>query len=56
MTTIALFGAGGKIGCRITDNLKDAEHRTLYIEMSEVRLSNLQKRALSATPQETGAE
>lgn len=32
--TIALFGAGGKMGCRITDNLKDAAHRVLYVEVN----------------------
>ena len=24
MTTIALLGAGGKMGCRLADNLKDS--------------------------------
>lgn len=52
MTTIALFGAGGKMGCRITDNLKDSEYRTLYVEVNETGLGNLQKRGLSATPQD----
>ncbi|MDF2923812.1 MAG: semialdehyde dehydrogenase [Paenibacillaceae bacterium] len=52
METIAIFGAGGKMGCRITDNLKDSEYRVLYIEISEGGLHNLARRGLSPTPQE----
>ena len=51
MTTIALFGAGGKMGCRITDNLKDSEYRMAYIEISPAGIENLQQRGLSPTPQ-----
>jgi D-apionate oxidoisomerase len=50
-TTIALFGAGGKMGCRITDNLKDAtDFETYYIEVSEAGINNLKQRGLSPTP------
>ncbi|HEX7900313.1 MAG TPA: phosphogluconate dehydrogenase C-terminal domain-containing protein [Planctomycetota bacterium] len=49
MSTIALFGAGGKMGCRIADNLKSTEHRTLYVEVSPKGLENLAKRGLSPT-------
>jgi len=56
MTTIALFGAGGKMGCRITDNLKgDGEYRLLYIETSEAGLGRLRERGLSATPYDEAA-
>ncbi|MFN0120976.1 MAG: phosphogluconate dehydrogenase C-terminal domain-containing protein [Blastocatellia bacterium] len=51
MTTIALFGAGGKMGCRITDNLKDSEYRMVYIEISPAGIENLRQRGLSPTPQ-----
>ena len=51
MTTIALFGAGGKMGCRITDNLKDSEYRMAYIEISPAGIENLRQRGLSPTPQ-----
>ena len=51
MITIALFGAGGKMGCRITDNLKDSEYRMAYIEISPAGIENLQQRGLSPTPQ-----
>lgn len=51
MTTIALFGAGGKMGCRITDNLKNSAYKTHYIEVSEAGVNNLRQRGLSPTPQ-----
>lgn len=52
MTTIALFGAGGKMGCRITDNLKDSAYRMIYIEISPAGIENLRQRGLSPTPQD----
>lgn len=53
MTTIALIGAGGKMGCRITDNLKDISYYTMkYVEISERGLVNLQRRGITATPQD----
>lgn len=51
MTTIALFGAGGKMGCRITDNLKDSPHRMIYVEINPTGIENLRRRGLSPTPQ-----
>ncbi len=51
MTTIALFGAGGKMGCRITDNLKDSEYRMAYIEISPAGIENLRQRGLTPMPQ-----
>ena len=29
MTTIALLGAGGKMGCRVTDHIKDSPQYSL---------------------------
>jgi len=53
MTTIALLGAGGKMGCRITDNLKDHDaYRMLYVEISEAGQQRLKERGLGATPAE----
>ncbi len=52
MTTIALFGAGGKMGCRITDNLKDSDYRMAYIEISPAGIENLRQRGLAPTPQD----
>jgi pyrroline-5-carboxylate reductase len=49
--TIAILGAGGKMGCRITDNLKDAaEYRVLYVEVSDVGKQNLAQRGCAVTP------
>ena len=50
MTTVALFGAGGKMGCRVTDNLKDSDYRVLHVEVSPAGIENLRKRGLSPTP------
>ncbi len=52
MTTVALFGAGGKMGCRITDNLKGSEYRTLHVEISPAGLENLRERGVSPVPAE----
>lgn len=51
MTTIALLGAGGKMGCRLTDNLKDhPDYTMLYVEVSEVGLARMAERGVSPTP------
>jgi pyrroline-5-carboxylate reductase len=50
--TIAIMGAGGKMGCRITDNLRESpEYRMLYVEVSEAGKQNLAKRGCATTPQ-----
>ncbi|NDJ61697.1 MAG: semialdehyde dehydrogenase, partial [Chloroflexi bacterium] len=51
-TTIALLGAGGKMGCRITDNMKDhSDYTMLYVEISEQGVANLAERGVSTTAQ-----
>lgn len=52
MTTIALIGAGGKMGCRITDNLKKSKFETMYVEISERGIQNLADRGIKPTAQE----
>ncbi len=53
MTTIALMGAGGKMGCRLTDNLKDhADYRMLYVEVGEQGIARLAAKGVTPTPQE----
>jgi hypothetical protein len=48
MTTIALFGAAGKIGTRIANRLKDAtEYRTLYVEAGEAGEARLRARGFT---------
>lgn len=51
-TKIALMGAGGKMGCRLTDNLKNLPaYQMYYVEVSELGIANLAKRGLTPTPQ-----
>ena len=51
MTTIALLGAGGKMGCRIADNLeKHPEYRMRYVESGAEGLDRLRGRGLESTP------
>ena len=52
MTTIALFGAGGKMGCRIADRMQDGPYSMLYVEVNEAGLENLRQRDLAPTSQE----
>lgn len=57
MTTIALLGAGGKMGCRLTENLKDhPDYEMLYVEVSEVGLDRMREKGVSATPQTDALE
>jgi D-apionate oxidoisomerase len=57
MTTIALLGAGGKMGCRLTDNLKDhPDYEMLYIEVGEAGLARMKEKGVSPTPQAEALE
>jgi hypothetical protein len=52
-TTIALLGAGGKMGCRLTDNLKDhPDYEMLYLEVSETGRARMAEKGVCPTPQE----
>lgn len=56
MTTIALFGAAGKMGTRITRRLKEAaQYKTLYVEVGEAAHAVLRERGLALTPPEVAA-
>lgn len=46
MKTIALLGAGGKMGCRIADNLRQTDWDVRYIEVSERGCAALGERGL----------
>lgn len=49
---ITLMGAGGKMGCRIADNLTPiAQYNLSYVEVSEAGKERLAKRGLEATAQ-----
>lgn len=52
MGTIALIGAGGKMGCRITDNLNKGNHLVHYVEVGETGVQRLAERGIAPTPQE----
>ena len=51
--TVTLLGAGGKMGCRLTDHLKHRpDYAMLYVENAERGLANLRERGLRATPRD----
>lgn len=53
MITIALFGAAGKMGTRITNNLRDdPEYRLLYVEADKPGEARLRERELTPTRKE----
>jgi len=52
-TRIALIGAGGKMGCRVTDNFLKSSYLVDYVEVSERGLENLKSRGLEAVPEES---
>jgi hypothetical protein len=51
---VALLGAGGKMGQRLTDNLMKHpdKYHMAYVEVSELGIANLAKRGLAPTPQD----
>ncbi len=54
MTQIALLGAGGKMGCRLTDHLQSHPDYTLHcVETGERGRANLAARGIVPTPRET---
>jgi D-apionate oxidoisomerase len=50
MATIALFGAGGKMGLRATDRLCNSEYTVKYVEISPRGIEELKKRGIDTTP------
>lgn len=50
MTKIALVGAGGKMGCRLTDNfLKHPEYDVSYLEVAPVGIDKLRQRGVAVS-------
>jgi D-apionate oxidoisomerase len=50
MIKISLVGAGGKMGCRLTDNfLKHPEYDMHYLEVSEQGIANLAQRGVTVS-------
>jgi len=52
MKTIALVGAGGKMGCRITDNIKDGPNKVHYLEVNPAGIQRLEERGVSVSKPE----
>ncbi|MEO7273902.1 MAG: phosphogluconate dehydrogenase C-terminal domain-containing protein [Vicinamibacterales bacterium] len=52
---IALIGAGGKMGCRVTDNFLKCSYDVDYVEVSERGLQNLQERGVRVVPEDRAA-
>lgn len=51
MTTVALFGAGGKIGARIATLLsRDQRYQSLYVEAGEAGIARLRAMRVEPTP------
>jgi D-apionate oxidoisomerase len=49
--TVTLLGAGGKMGTRISENLRKTKHRLLCVEVSPAGQASLQSRGLTVTPE-----
>lgn len=50
--SVALVGAGGKMGCRLTDNLKNSSYKMSYVEISPEGVERLTKKGVNVTPGE----
>jgi 6-phosphogluconate dehydrogenase (decarboxylating) len=48
-TKVTLIGAGGKMGCRLSDNLKNSAYEMSYVEISPAGLERLAQRDITAT-------
>jgi D-apionate oxidoisomerase len=49
MVSVALVGAGGKMGSRITDNLRHENYAVSYVEVSEPGQARLREKGLTVT-------
>jgi hypothetical protein len=53
MTRIALFGAAGKMGTRIANNIKDnPNYEVLYVEANEASMAKLREQGLNSSTKE----
>jgi len=51
-TRIALIGAGGKMGCRVTDNFLKSSYLVDYVEVSDRGIAILKSRGVQVVPEE----
>ena len=49
MKKIALVGAGGKMGMRCVDNLKDSSHQVYYLEVNKEAISRLRAKRINVS-------
>jgi hypothetical protein len=49
MEKVVLVGAGGKMGCRITDNLKNGDYQMAYLEVSDEGKTRLAEKGLTTS-------
>lgn len=52
MLKVTLVGAGGKMGCRLTDNLKDSDYEMSYLEISPEAIERLREREVDISQPE----
>lgn len=53
MNKVVLVGAGGKMGCRITDNVKNSSiYQVSYLEVGQAGIERLQQRGVSVSKPE----
>ena len=52
MKTISLIGAGGKMGCRLTDNFLKTAYKVHYVEVSSQGRDKLRQRGVTLSQQE----
>jgi hypothetical protein len=56
MNTITLMGAGGKMGLRLTDNLRKTDYAVRHVEVSERGIAALAERGITTVPVEQALE
>lgn len=49
---VALVGAGGKMGCRLTDNLKGSSYQVSYLEVNDLGKERLAQRNITVSTEE----
>lgn len=52
MNKVVLVGAGGKMGCRLTDNLKNSKYQVSYLEVSEIGIQRMAERGVTPSAAE----
>lgn len=52
MLKVTLVGAGGKMGCRLTDNLKNSQYEMSYLEVSPEGIERVRQRGVEVSSPE----